>query len=84
MLPHAVQLYFRFPLSLRLVEKMLLERGIVVSYETIRVWAMKFGSEYARRLKRKAPTAATFVSVFWKRPIVRPLFLERWTLRPTA
>jgi putative transposase len=33
---HAVWLYFRFPLSLRLVEGMLLERGIVVSYETIR------------------------------------------------
>ena len=35
---HAVWLYFRFPLSLRMVEEMLLERGIVVSYETIRCW----------------------------------------------
>jgi putative transposase len=34
----AVWLYFRFPLSLRLVEEMLLERGIIVSYETIRRW----------------------------------------------
>jgi putative transposase len=50
---HAVWLYFRFPLSLRLVEEMLLERGIVVSYETVRRWAMKFGRDYARRLKRK-------------------------------
>jgi putative transposase len=50
---HAVWLYFRFPLSLRLVEEMLLERGIVVSYETIRRWAIKFGPNYARRLKRK-------------------------------
>jgi putative transposase len=33
---HAVWLYFRFPLSLRLVGEMLLERGIVVSYETVR------------------------------------------------
>jgi len=49
----AVWLYFRFPLSLRLVEEMLLERGIVVSYETVRRWAMKFGRDYARRLKRK-------------------------------
>ena len=40
---YAVWLYFRFPLSLRLVEEMLLERGIVVSYETIRRWAIKFG-----------------------------------------
>jgi putative transposase len=53
---HAVWLYFRFPLSLRLVEEMLLERGIVVSYETIRRWAIKFGADYARRLKRKAPS----------------------------
>ena len=52
---HAVWLYFRFPLSLRLVEEMLLERGIVVSYETIRRWAIKFGADYVRRLKRKAP-----------------------------
>lgn len=53
---HAVWLYFRFPLSLRLVEEMLLERGIVVSYETVRRWALKFGPDYARRLKRKSPS----------------------------
>jgi putative transposase len=52
---HAVWLYFRFPLSLRLVEEMLLERGIVLTYETIHRWAMKFGLDYARRLKRKKP-----------------------------
>ena len=40
---HAVWLYFRFPLSLRLVEEMLLERGIFVPYETIRRWGKKFG-----------------------------------------
>ncbi len=50
---HAVWLDFRFPLSLRLAEVLLLERGIVVSYETIRCWARKFGPEYARRVKRK-------------------------------
>ena len=49
----AVWLYFRFPLSLRLVEEMLLERGIVVSYETIRRWARKFGPDYAKRFRRK-------------------------------
>ena len=48
---HAV--CFHFPLSLRLVEEMLQERGIVVSYEAVRRWAMKFGRDYARRLKRK-------------------------------
>ena len=52
---HAVWLYFRFPLSLRLVQEMLLERGIALSYETIRRWALKFGPDYARRLKRKKP-----------------------------
>jgi putative transposase len=54
---HAVWLYFRFPLSLRLVEEMLLERGILVSYETIRRWALKFGADYSRRLKRKGALA---------------------------
>ena len=52
----AVWLYLRFPLSLRLVEEMLLERGMVVSYETIRRWAKKFGPDYARRLRRKQPS----------------------------
>jgi putative transposase len=53
---HAVWLYFRFPLSLRLVEEMLLERGVVLSYETIRRWALKCGPAYARRLRRKTPS----------------------------
>jgi putative transposase len=53
---HAVWLYFRFPLSLRLIEEMLLERGIVVSYETVRRWVLKFGPAYARRLRRKTPS----------------------------
>jgi putative transposase len=35
---------------------MLLERGIVVSYETVRRWALKFGPVYARRLRRRAPS----------------------------
>jgi putative transposase len=50
---HAVWVYFRFPLGLLLVEEMLHERCIVVSYETVRRWAMKFGRDYARRLKPK-------------------------------
>jgi putative transposase len=51
---HAVWLSYRVPLSLRLVEEMLLERGIVLSYETVRRRAMKFGPDIARRWKRKA------------------------------
>nr|WP_294915786.1 IS6 family transposase [uncultured Neokomagataea sp.] len=50
---HAVWLYFRFPLSFRLIEEMLLERGIVISYETIRRWSLKFGAAYVRSLHRK-------------------------------
>lgn len=53
---NAVWLSFRFPLSLCLVEEMLLERGIVVSYETIRRWRKKLGPDYARRLRRKFPS----------------------------
>jgi putative transposase len=43
-------------LSLRLVEEMLQERGIVVSYETIRRWGRKFGPAYAKQLRRKKPS----------------------------
>lgn len=53
---HAVWLYFRFPLGLRLVEELLLEHGIAVSYETIRRCGKKFGPDYARRLRRKEPS----------------------------
>ncbi len=50
---HAVWLHHRFWLSLRDVEDLLAERGIAVSYETIRQWCRKFGTEYARKLKRR-------------------------------
>jgi putative transposase len=50
---HAVWLYYRFCLSFRDVEDLLAQRGIIVSYETIRQWSRKFGAEYARRLKRR-------------------------------
>ena len=50
---HAVWLYYKFGLSLRNVEDLLAERGIVVTYETIRRWCTKFGHEYVRRLKRR-------------------------------
>jgi putative transposase len=50
---YAVWLYYRFNLSHRDIEDLLAERGIVVSYESIRLWCVKFGPKYARRLKRK-------------------------------
>ena len=50
---YAVWLYYRFNLSHRDIEDMLAERGITVSYESIRLWCNKFGPIFARRLKRK-------------------------------
>src|SRR5690349_23789001 len=54
---YAVWLYFRFPLGLRMVEEMLAARGIVVSHETIRQWALKFGQAFANRIRRRLPRA---------------------------
>ena len=51
----AVWLYFRFALSYRDVEDILVERGIDVSYETVRRWALKFGTIIARKLRRGRP-----------------------------
>lgn len=52
---HCVWLYFRFPLSFREVAELMLERGVVVSYETIRRWCDKFGQAYANELRRRRP-----------------------------
>ena len=52
---HVVWLYARFNLSLREVEELMLERGIDVSYETIRRWTVKFGPLIARTLRRRQP-----------------------------
>ena len=50
---HAVWLYFRFTLSFRDVEDLLSERGLDVSYESIRYWVLKFGKQYARKINRR-------------------------------
>jgi putative transposase len=50
---HCVWLYYRFPLSFREVQEMMLQRGIVVSHETIRQWCAKFGQSYANQLRRR-------------------------------
>jgi putative transposase len=52
---HCVWLYYRFPLSFREVEEMMLERGVVVTYETIRQWCCKFGQAFANGLRRRRP-----------------------------
>ncbi len=52
---YVVWLYFRFPLSLRMVEEMLAARGLSITYETIRQWGLKFGREFANRIRQRAP-----------------------------
>src|SRR3954449_12437879 len=52
---HAIWLYFRFPLSLRMVEEMLAARGIYVSHETVRQWARNFGQAFANQIRRRLP-----------------------------
>src|ERR1700738_1154815 len=52
---HAVWLYLRFTLSYRDVEDLLAERGLDLSYETVRSWVLKFGPVIARRLRRQRP-----------------------------
>jgi putative transposase len=49
---YAVWLYYRFNLSHRNTEDLLAERGIIVGYETIRLWCIKFGGLYSKRVKR--------------------------------
>ena len=52
---HAVWLYFRFALSYRDVEELLAERGVILTYETVRQWCRKFGQTYANTLRRRRP-----------------------------
>jgi putative transposase len=52
---HAVWLYHAFSLSLRDVELILAERGIMVTHESIRHWCLRFGGDFARNLRRRRP-----------------------------
>ena len=52
---HAVWLYFRFPLGLRMVEELLAARGIIVSHESVRQWARKFGQPFANQIRHRLP-----------------------------
>src|SRR5690348_15346251 len=55
MISHAVWLYFRFSLSFRDVEELLAQRGIIVTYETVRQWCLKLGQTSANELRRRRP-----------------------------
>jgi len=63
---HAVWLYFRFPLSLRMVDELLATRGIIVSHETVRQWALKFVQSFANQIRRRLvdrlPTLTPYVT----------------------
>ncbi|MEV6750788.1 IS6 family transposase, partial [Streptomyces sp. NPDC051080] len=48
-------LYIRFPLSYREVEELMLQRGVIVSYETVRRWCLKLGQAYAAGQRRRQP-----------------------------
>ncbi|MGY3056683.1 hypothetical protein ACVWZD_000927 [Streptomyces sp. TE3672] len=52
---HCVWLYIRFPLSYREAEELMLQRGVIVSHETVRRWCLKFGQAYAAGLRRRQP-----------------------------
>ncbi|MGF6483566.1 transposase-like protein [Paraburkholderia sp. JPY419] len=51
---YVVWLYYRFPLSLRMVEEMVVARGIEITYETVRKWSTHFGQGIAKRIRRTA------------------------------
>ncbi len=54
-LAHTLWLYFRFSLSFRDVEELMAARGVILSYETVRRWTLKFGQQYANEVKRRRP-----------------------------
>jgi hypothetical protein len=73
---HCVWLYHRFPLSFREVEEMMMERGVVVTYETIRQWCRQFGQAFANGLRRRRARPGdqwhldeVFIKVHGKTPI---------------
>ncbi len=57
---HAVWLYARFTLSYRDVEDLLAERGLDISYESVRRWFLKFGAPIARNLRHLRPTPSHY------------------------
>jgi len=75
----AIWLYFRFTMSYRDVEELLAERGIDVSYETVRRWVLKFGIDYARRIKKRRPLPHTewFLDEVFVKIGGKPMYLRR-------
>lgn len=59
----AVWSYFRFPLSFRVVEDMLIYHGIIVAHKTVREWAETFGRDYANTIRRRIPIGDKWYSM---------------------
>ena len=80
---HAVWLYLRFTVSFRDVEDLLAERGLDVSYETVRRWVLKFGPLFAKELRRRRhrPTPQWHLDEMAGRAKKRP---RRWRLAAFA
>ena len=91
---HAVWLYHRFALSLRDVEELMLARGVMLTYETIRSWCAKFGPDYANQLRRRRPRPGdkwhvdeVFVKIngitryLWRRSTSTATCLTSWSSR---
>ena len=57
---YCVWLYFRFSVSYRDIEELMAERGVIVTYETIRAWCYKFGKDYAKRIRARRGRWATY------------------------
>ena len=93
---HAVWLYHRFSLSFRDVEDLLAQRGVEVSYESVRRWCEKFGPDYAARAKRRQPQLGDtwhldeiFVKIagrrqyLWRWPRIVTKTSSRWQTSPS-
>src|SRR3981081_3803140 len=78
-LQHAVWLYLRFSLSYRDVEELLAERGLDISYESVRSWVLKFGQAIARALRRCRPRPSDRgpLDEMVVRTATRPMYLWR-------
>jgi putative transposase len=75
---HAVWLYLRFALSYRDVEELLAERGLDISYESVRSWVLKFGPAIARALRRCRQRPIS-VRLIWSQPPPRGLAIRGLT-----
>ena len=79
---HAVWLYLRFSLSFREIEELLAERGVTLSYEAARLWCLKFGSTFARKLRRSRPDDMSHLDELFIRIRGKRYYLRREKVEP--